>query len=184
MTNTFHGEQVRLRAVEESDLEHFLLWNQDTDGARMGYEIPFPTSITAQRDWIQAQARGIGEGDVFRFIIETFDGTVVGSLNTHSVNRRNGTFMYGVSIGTEHRKRGYASDAMRIVIRYFFNERGYQKVNADVFAFNEPSMRLHERFGFTLEGRLRRMIFTNGTYHDELIYGMTREEFAERYPNL
>ena len=53
----------------------------------------------------------------------------------------------------------------------------YQKVNAEVYAFNEPSMRLHERMGFTLEGRLRRMIYTGGEYHDALFYGMTREEF-------
>jgi len=39
-------------------------------------------------------------------------------------------------------------------------------------------MALHERLGFTLEGRLRRMIYTEGTFHDKLIYGLTQEEFA------
>ena len=43
-------------------------------------------------------------------------------------------------------------------------------------------MRLHERLGFTLEGRLRRMIYSNGQHHDLLYYGITAEEFAQAYP--
>jgi RimJ/RimL family protein N-acetyltransferase len=182
MTNIFHGERVRLRGVEDTDFEHFFAWEQDTDGSRMDYEIWFPTSTTSRREWTHSQAIMTGEGDIFRFMIETLEGVTVGSLNTHTINRRNGTFMYGLYIGAEHRGKGYASCAIKIVLRYFFSERDYQKVNAEVYAFNAASIRLHERFGFTLEGRLRRMIYTNGTHHDALIYGMTREEFAERYP--
>ena len=182
MTNIFHGERVRIRGIEESDFENYFAWEQDTESSRLDYEIWFPTSTTSRRDWVHSQARQTGEGDLFRFTIVTLDGTVVGSLNTHTVNRRNGTFMYGLFIDAAYRKNGYATDALRILFRYFFHERGYQKVNAEVFAFNEPSIRLHERFGFTLEGRLRRMIFTGGQYHDTLAYGLTREEFEAKYP--
>jgi RimJ/RimL family protein N-acetyltransferase len=35
--------------------------------------------------------------------------------------------------------------------------------------------------GFQLEGRIRRMVYMRGQYFDELYFGMTREEFAERY---
>ncbi len=182
MNNIFHGDRVRIRGVEDSDFEYYFAWEQDTESSRLDYEIWFPTSTTSRRDWVHSQARQTGEGDLFRFTIVNLDGTVVGSLNTHSVNRRNGTFMYGVFIDAAYRKNGYATDALRILLRYFFHERGYQKVNAEVFAFNEPSMRLHERFGFTLEGRLRRMIFTGGQYHDTLAYGLTREEFEAKYP--
>ena len=43
------------------------------------------------------------------------------------------------------------------------------------------SIRLHEKLGFQLEGRLRRMIYTNGQFFDELLFGLTAEEFAARY---
>ena len=62
----------------------------------------------------------------------------------------------------------------------FFEERRYQKVNAEVYGFNESSIALHEKLGFTLEGRIRRMIYTDGKYFDALMYGMTSEEFAGR----
>ena len=88
--------------------------------------------------------------------------------------------MYGVAVHPDHRRKGYASEAVRLVLRYYFHERRYQKVNASVYSFNQPSIQFHERFGFVLEGRLRRMIYSSGEYHDELIFGMTREEFEHK----
>lgn len=67
-------------------------------------------------------------------------------------------------------------------MRYYFHELRYQKVTAIVYSFNGRSQRLHESLGFTLEGRLRRMAYTNGTLHDELYFGLTREEFDALYP--
>jgi len=51
-------------------------------------------------------------------------------------------------------------------------------VTVEVHANNPASITLHERLGFQLEGRLRRMIYTEGQYYDALCYGMTVEEFA------
>ena len=42
---------------------------------------------------------------------------------------------------------------------------------------NEASIRLHKKLGFLEEGRRRRQVFFNGEYHDEILFGMTREEF-------
>jgi RimJ/RimL family protein N-acetyltransferase len=44
---------------------------------------------------------------------------------------------------------------------------------------NEASIRLHEKLGFIEEGRIRRNSFQNGQYLDDVLFGMTREEFDE-----
>ena len=77
----------------------------------------------------------------------------------------------------EYWGKGYAGEAIRLVLGYFFDELGYQKCTVDVYAFNTQSVRLHEKLGFKLEGRERRMIYTGGAYHDNLIMGITVEEF-------
>ena len=38
---------------------------------------------------------------------------------------------------------------------------------------------MHEALGFQIEGRPRRNVFTGGAYHDEVLLGMTRDEFDE-----
>ncbi len=177
MTTLFEGSKVRLRAVEIRDWEIHYEWNLDSDNGRMTDEVWFPTSPANVQSWAEREAqRGAPENN-FRFQIENLAGKLVGTINVHSCNLRCGTFMYGVAILPAHQRQGYATEAMGLVLRYYFNERRYQKVNAEVYSFNRPSIALHERLGFMLEGRLRRMVYSAGTFHDSLNFGMTSEEF-------
>ncbi len=180
MINIFQGKRVRLRAVEPGDWEAHWQWDHDTEGARMGYEIPFPGTASGTQVWAERESKRAPENDVFRFQIETLDGVQVGTINTNNCDLRCGTFSYGLAVMEQHQRKGYASEAVRLVLRYYFDERRYQKCTVLVYAFNEPSQRLHERLGFTLEGRLRRMIYSAGESHDALYYGITKEEFADR----
>ena len=178
MATLFQGDKVRLRAVEAADWEVHYQWNLDSDNGRMTDEVWFPTSRAFVQEWAERESKRGQENDAFRFQIETLVGELVGTINTHSCNLRCGTFGYGLAIHPDHRRKGYASEAIGLVLRHYFNERRYQKVNAEVYGFNTASIALHERLGFTLEGRLRRMIYSGGAFHDALIYGLTQEEFA------
>ncbi len=180
MASIWEGARVRLRAVEPEDWERFFAWDHDSEAARRAYFIPFPRSAVATRQWAERSAHEAPADDTFRFSIETLEGELVGTLNTHDCDRRQGTFSYGIAIGAEYWRHGYASEAIILVLRYYFRELGYQKVTVHVYDFNEPSIRLHERLGFQREGQVRHMIYTGGTYHDDLLYGMTAEEFAAR----
>ncbi|HEX6817039.1 MAG TPA: GNAT family N-acetyltransferase [Ktedonobacterales bacterium] len=175
--NLFEGKLVRLRGVEPEDADTFHTWNADTEAARSGYRIPFPVSREQQRQWAARVALQEGADDTFLFLIETLACEAVGSLSTHACDRRNGTFSYGVFIAAEHRHHGYAHDAIHLLLDYFFRELRYQKATVRIYSFNEPSLALHMRLGFVQEGRLRRMIFTGGQFHDEILLGMTAEEF-------
>jgi RimJ/RimL family protein N-acetyltransferase len=180
MTNIFQGKLVCLRAGEPSEESIWRDWvRQDTDSGRFLYEIPFPlprlNAQAAPADEVKPH-----EGDNFPFTIETLDGEVAGVIHIHHCNMHCGTFMYGVSILPNHRRKGYAAEAVWLALRYYFYERRYQKCTAEVYSFNEASMRLHEQLGFTLEGRLRRMVFTEGKFYDSLFYGMTYEEFEAK----
>jgi RimJ/RimL family protein N-acetyltransferase len=180
MNNLFDGAQVRLRAIEAQDWEFFYrLDTITTDFGRATDEIWFPNSEARAQAWAAEQAASYGQGDQFRFRIETVaSGEIVGTINTHSADPRVGCFRYGLVIAPEQQRKGYATEAIRLVLRYYFNEKRYQKVNAEVYSFNEASIRLHERLGFVLEGRLRRTVYSDGQFYDALVYGLLREEFT------
>jgi RimJ/RimL family protein N-acetyltransferase len=177
--NIWEGPNIRLRAVEPEDLERYQSFDEDSEMARSGWWIPFPRSNYAGKQWIEKAALEDGQDDAFRFTIEAKEHGVIGSMNTLSCERRNGTFKYGIAIGREYWGRGYAKEAIRLVLRYYFEELRYQKVTVHIYAFNERSIKLHESLGFQHEGQLRRMIFTGGEYHDEVLMGLTKEEFEE-----
>lgn len=175
--NAWVGDRVRLRSVRGEDWKLFHKNDDDTESARYGWRIQIPRSPEATRRWAEDLAHSNSNDDHAFWAIESLDGELVGSITSHSANLRHGTFSYGVAVFRDHWRRGYAQDAIRILLRHFFEERRYQKANAIVYSFNEPSMRLHERLGFQMEGRRRKMIYSGGEYHDEVLYGITRDEF-------
>lgn len=178
MPSIFEGKLIRLRAVEASDWDAHYQWNLDSDNGLMTDEIWFPTSRSTVQAWAERESVRGADEDAYRFQIETLAGKFAGTINTHTCAPRNGTFGYGLAILPAYQRKGYATEAIGLVLRYYFGERRYQKVNAEVYSFNKPSITLHERLGFAMEGRLRRMVYTGGEYHDRLIFGMTAEEFA------
>ena len=126
------------------------------------------------------EASKVPKDDSASLMIETLDGTVVGSLSSRA-NRRTRVFDYGIGIQREQWRKGYGTEALELLFRFYFLELGYQKAETGVYAFNEPSLRFHEAFGFVVEGRRRRAVFTRGDYHDLILFGMTVEEFTARH---
>ena len=176
--NFWQGQKVRLRGVEPEDAETFFRWNLDSETGR-SLEFLWPPVARAQvRQQIADRSLQKLARDEFQWLIEDAAGTAVGSIDTHHCDPRTGTFQYGIHIAAEHQRRGYASEAIRLVLKYYFEELRYQKVTVGVHAYNAGSIALHERLGFTREGTLRRMGFTRGAHFDLHYYGLTREEWA------
>lgn len=175
--NYWQTGRIRLRAIELGDAPTFFRWNQDGDRARYLDFLWPPTSLASVEEWTAQQAKKGLENDCFHWLIETLQGEPAGTIATHDCRPRDGAFSYGVDIAAEHRRKGYASDAIRLVLRYYFDHLRYQKVTVSVHSDNLASIRLHEALGFQREGCLRRMCYQNGQYLDVLYYGMTVEEF-------
>ena len=178
----WRGERVGLRAVEPGDWEIYHAWNADDEMMRNLWYPPLPQSREAGRRWAEAAAVAPPDGDNFRFAIAALaTGAVVGDLTTHRCDRRAGTFTYGIAVTAAERRRGHAGEAIRLVLRYYFEELRYQKVWVGVHSFNDASLRLHEGLGFQREGRQRRMAYTRGQHCDLVLFGMLAEEFAARF---
>ncbi len=117
------GVLVRLRAFEASDAAAYSGWNYDSEQQRALDFIPLPRSQQADREWIDRETRRERhDDDDFRFVIENMDHQVVGDLTVHHADLRTGTFSYGISIARPHRRRGYAREAIQLILRYYFDE--------------------------------------------------------------
>src|SRR5262245_28292201 len=126
--NDWEGKLIRLRAVEPSDWQIHFEWNKDTEGARSSYYIPFPSSTLRDKQWTEKEALNPQSTDEYHFQIETLAGEMVGAIDTHTCSPRDGTFSFGLAVLPQHQRKGYASEAIIIVMRHFFEERRYQKV--------------------------------------------------------
>ena len=178
----WEGKAVRLRGLEPEDWQSFYNWNQESDTQRYLDRIWFPGSQEMVRDWAKTQSQQKGEKDEFFFVIEEKEsGQIAGSINTHDCDKTNGNFSYGVGIMPAMRRKGYAKEAIRMMLGYFFEELRYEKATVGIYSHNESSIRLHEQLGFLLEGRIRSMIFQQGQFWDLVKMGMLGGEFRKKF---
>lgn len=175
--NFWEGEQIKLRAVEPDDAAFFFALQRDSERTRLLDSLPPPSSLAALETWAREQSQRELEQDAFQWVIEAA-GEPVGSIVTHTCNPRNGTFSYALDIMREHQRRGYAREAVTLVLRYYFGELRYGKVHVGVQSNNEASVALHQNLKFEHEGTQRRMVFQQGRYLDLLLFGLTADAFA------
>ena len=180
--NFWQGKRMRLRAVEPSDGQFLYELSLDTDMEKMlNAIIKVPMSLAACIKKAEELATNMPEGDSFYLVIEDEKGRQVGMINPHHPDPRTGVFRYGIRILPAFRRKGYAQEAILILLRYFFDVLCYQKCNVGVYSFNQTSAKLHESLGFVKEGVGRRVAYVDGRHYDAYSYGITVEEFRAKH---
>jgi aminoglycoside 6'-N-acetyltransferase len=77
-------------------------------------------------------------------------------------------------------RRGYGTEAVRILARYLLFERDHHRITIDPAAANAAAIRTYEKVGFRRVGFMRRYERgPDGTWHDGLLMDMLREEFVD-----
>jgi [ribosomal protein S5]-alanine N-acetyltransferase len=82
----------------------------------------------------------------------------------------------GYWLGEEYWGKGIATSAVARLTSFAFENFDINRIFARVFEWNPASVKVLEKNGFQLEGKLRKQIFKNGVFTDELIFGLLKNE--------
>ena len=66
----------------------------------------------------------------------------------------------------------------KAILREMFETHQLHRISAFPPVFNQVAQRMAVRLGFKWEGNIRQQFLYDGRYHDVLIYGLLRQEFA------
>lgn len=180
--NYFWQEKnVRLRAVQPKDGEAHYYNRFDTPGRLLvNYEVELPPTQKEADEFVDKFKDFEPSTRRIMFTIENLDGVNVGGLNLNSIDERNGTFSIGIQMDRDHRGRGYGTNAMHVLLKYAFLERRLNKFNVSVLDGNIASATMMRNLGCEEEGIRRQMVYTNGHYVDEILFGLTKDEFLTK----
>jgi RimJ/RimL family protein N-acetyltransferase len=170
------GSAIEFRFVRESDLEAYYAFLQDPEMNRLtGSQREFT------RDEIAAWIRKIGveNGDRVDFMIvlkETDEllGEVV--LNEIDSINRSANIRIGIQ-GTQHRGKGYGTEAMIHMLRYGFETLKLHRIHLGVYAFNPRAIHVYEKIGFQREGIQLDALYLDGEFHDMITMAMLEDKF-------
>ena len=166
------GESIRLRHEEEADLEE--LYRRGLEPVGPYFPFVVSSETTRREAWEKDGRWGSHDGQM---LIVDDQGQVVGAVMFERVVGDVDEINIGYYLYPEYRGRGYASEALGLFARYLFATRSdMNRARLDIHPDNTGSIRVAERCGFTLEGRIREGWFNRGTWQDTLVYGLLRRE--------
>ena len=169
---------IRLRALSIEDAEQQFAHTLDSiSREEFNIGIELPSTIELQKVYLEKYSGCKQVNDTILFAIETLEHAYIGIAAMHSIDERHGKFSFSVFVDRQHRKRGYAEAAVRLILKYGFLERRMHKCKSACASYNPASIQLHRKLGFIQEGVLRKEWFWNGKHHDELLFGQTLEEY-------
>ena len=108
--------------------------------------------------------------------------TLVGVINERVVGmvsvitfpnkpRRRHVGTIAISVHGDWQGKGVGGELMRAIVDLADNWLNLTRLELEVYADNEAAIHLYERFGFEVEGTLRRHAFRDGEYIDSKVMG-------------
>ncbi|MBL7979207.1 MAG: GNAT family N-acetyltransferase [Bacteroidetes Order II. Incertae sedis bacterium] len=176
-------KKIRLREIDTEDTDILIDWRNDSEAMRQLDLLPPLVAKTWQKHLIERHNTAPLDDDNYRFLIEDNNKEVVGGITTVACDRRVGTFSYEVFVEREFRQKGYATDAIGLILRYFFEELRYHKVTIATLSTNDAGISLHNKLGYKEEGCLRHLAYSGGKHGDLMLMGLLREEWEEKFPH-
>jgi RimJ/RimL family protein N-acetyltransferase len=178
--NLFTGKLVRLAAIEpEKAAPLFSRWSRDAEFDRLlDSNAPRLISAATIKTWIEEEQEK-DANEVAFFMIQTLeDDRPIGFIDLGYRAWNQGNAWVGIGIGERDSwGKGYGTDAMRLILRYAFDELNLHRVSLGVFEFNPRAQRSYEKAGFKVEGRERGAIHRDGKRWDVILMGILRSEW-------
>jgi RimJ/RimL family protein N-acetyltransferase len=173
------SERLRLRTVEEEDIEFLQRGTNDPAVRRYIDAFSTPQNRTQQRETFE-EVDSDGEGTSLLAVPREGHpqaGEAVGSVQLFPVNLTRRYANFGVWFLPTVWGNGYATEASAHLLDHAFLGRGLHRVSASVSAANEASIALCERLGFVHEGTSRDLGFVDGGFADLERYALLEDEW-------
>ncbi|WP_234703793.1 GNAT family N-acetyltransferase [Rhodospirillum centenum] len=128
---------------------------------------------------VRRQAVEWREDEGYSFLVfERGTEALVGGIGLSNVRRgvaQMGTMGYWV--GRPYARRGYTSEAARLVLGFAFGQLGLHRVEAACLPSNIPSQGVLEKAGFSREGYARGYLRIDGKWADHVLFGILRDDW-------
>jgi len=158
--------EITIRTADPSDAEAMLKCYTAPLAARNTLQIPY-RSLESVRE----QLTKSGAGD--HLLVAEIEGEVVGVIGLHTSSRPrvNHKAEVGTMVHDDWQGKGVGAALMRAVIELADKWLNLTRIELSVFTDNESAIALYRKFGFEIEGTLRKYAFRDGEFVDAFAMG-------------
>lgn len=178
----FEGEQICLAPIDhEKDPEIESRWTHDTEYLRMlSPDLARALSPAQVKKKYEKIEKDMEESkNLFYFTVRArSDDRLLGFVRLYGIEWSNGTGLIELGIGAdEDRLCGYGSEALRLMLRYAFDELNLHRLTAFIAEYNPVALHVFGKAGFIEEVRRRQALNRDGRRWDAIHMGLLRSDW-------
>jgi len=164
------GKHIHLRALEPDDLDFlYTVENNESFWEVSSTQTPYSRFILEQ--YLANAHQDIYEAKQLRLIIaENISNKSVGIIDLFEYNPQHKRAGIGILIIENEQNKGFASETLKILIDYSFNQLNLHQLFANITSDNVKSLDLFKKIGFKKIGIKKEWIFSNGSFKDEISF--------------
>jgi len=180
MRNMLVGRNIKLDSLNAEDIEIMSNWFNDVEFLRF-YDM-VPAIPKSQKDMMKLLEYYETSEDKFIFAVRLLDSNkLIGVAGFDEIIWTNGVATTFIGIGDKTVKgNGFGKEAMELLLDFGFNELNFYRIQLNVIEYNKIAIALYESVGFIKEGTYREFIYRDGKRYDLLLYGILKQEHANR----
>ncbi|MDP3468836.1 MAG: GNAT family N-acetyltransferase [Daejeonella sp.] len=178
----FKTERLYIRPVSISDKESIFAYRSDPETYK--YLSLIPKTVDEVEDFIKKSSSLLNvPGSWFQFvIIEQLHNKVIGDIGIHFLDTspENKQVEIGYTLDRNYRGKGYATEALTVVVNYLITGLNKHRITASIDPTNKSSIQLIERLGFRKEAHFIESLYFHGMWVDDLIYAILAKEWRKK----
>ncbi|SDR80295.1 diamine N-acetyltransferase [Polaribacter sp. KT25b] len=173
--NTLIGEKINLRALEPEDLEFlYQIENNESFWEVSHTQTPFSKYILKQ--YLENAHLDIYESKQLRLLIEDKSTKKqIGMIDLFDFNPQHKRAGIGILIHPDFQKKGFASEALSLLINYSFTYLQLHQLFATITTDNDKSLTLFKKHNFVKIGIKKDWILSEGKFKDEVLFQLIKE---------
>ncbi|MBE9468586.1 MAG: GNAT family N-acetyltransferase [Bacteroidetes bacterium] len=166
------SKNIKLRALESSDIDLLYEWENNTDIWTISNTLnPFSKHILKQ--YLENSHLDIYQTKQLRLIIDLKTNDInipIGTIDLFDFDPYHLRAGIGILIySEENRKKGYATEALQSLIDYSFKHLGLHQLFCNIASDNMKSINLFTNVGFNIVGEKKDWIKANSKWINEYL---------------
>lgn len=168
----------QLRSIHDSELELMRAW-RNAPAVRKNM---YTRHEISQQEHLSWWAR-VRENSKQKYFMYEYQGQPSGIVAFTDIDNASSNCSWAFYASTEA-PRGTGSRMEFLALEHIFLEIGLHKLYCQVLAYNAPVVKLHQKFGFEIEGVFREHHCVDGEYVDIVCLGLLAQEWQKKRDDL
>jgi diamine N-acetyltransferase len=172
---TLINKTISVRALEPEDLEFlYQVENNESFWEVSSTKTPFSRYILKQ--YLENAHLDLYEAKQLRLVIEENSTQLkVGMIDLYDYNPQHKRAGVGILIHPDFQEKGYATEALSVLIKYVFTYLDVHQLFANITVDNAKSVSLFKKHNFIKVGVKKDWILSKGHFKDEILFQLLKK---------